>query len=216
MSTSDSIRNRRREREQAYRRADVVTAAIKVFAEKGFHDTQIAEIAKAAELSLASIYSLFKGKDKIYQEAVLAAATSIRETVEDKVGSIADPAERLLALIDSLFMCFEENQYLLQIYARGTQGLPWRMRQVIGDRPMQIFQAFTVWVTSLAEEAKQSGHLRGIEAESFAVSLIAAVTGTAAHWVENYPKRPLSNATPSVRALFARVLEQPEQNGGTA
>jgi len=203
MSTSNSIRSLRREREQAHRRADVVTAAIKVFAEKGFHDTQIAEIAKAAELSLASIYSLFKGKDKIYQEAVLAAATSIRETVEDKVGSIADPAERLLALIDSLFMCFEENQYLLQIYARGTQGL-------------QIFQAFTTWVTSLAEEAKRSGYLRGIEAESFAVSLIAAVTGTAAHWVENYPKRPVSKAAPSVRALFARVLEQPDQTGGTA
>lgn len=208
MSNTPSPRDRRREREQALRRADVLAAAAEVFAEKGFHDTQIAEIAKAAELSLASIYSLFEGKDEIYQAVVYAAADSIRKAVEDKVGSIPDPAERLIALIDSLFTCFEENQYLLQIYARGTQGLPWRTRQIMGDRPMEMFHAFTSWVASLAAEAKKSGYLRDIGAESFAISLIGAVTATAAHWIEHYPKRPLSRAAPPVKALFAQVLER--------
>ena len=199
-------RLRRREREQASRRADILAAASAVFAEKGFHDAQIAEIAARAELSLASVYSLFEGKDEIYQAVTTMAALSIQEAVRKQVERAADPAERLLRLIDALFACFEENRHLLLIYARGTQGLPWRTRQAMGDSSMTIFQAFTTWVTSLAADAKQVGHLPGIEAEAFAVSLIGAVLGTAAHWVEHGPERPVASAAPSVRAIFARVL----------
>ena len=46
MATSHaSPRERRREREQELRRADVIGAASRIFAEKGFHDAQIGEIA---------------------------------------------------------------------------------------------------------------------------------------------------------------------------
>lgn len=208
MSTTPSLRDQRREREQTHRRADVVAAASAVFAEKGFHDTQIAEIAKAAELSLASIYSLFEGKDEIYQRVVTTAARSVREAVHEKLEAIADPAERLLTLIDALFECFEENQHLLKIYARGTQGLPWRARQVMGDRPVEIFHEFSAWVTWLAVEAQKSGALRDVDPEAFALSLIGAVTGTAAHWIEIDPGRPISQAAPAVRAIFAQVLHR--------
>ena len=203
---SESLRERRRQLEQDHRRADIVRAASRMFGEKGYDGAQIAEIASAAEVSLASVYSLFEGKDEIYQEVIVSAASSIREVVQGKVDAVEDPAERLLCLIDSLFVCFEENQHLLQIYARGTHGLPWRMRQVMGDAPMRLFQSFTAWVASLAEEAKKAGCLPDVDPEAFAVSLIGAVTGTAAHWIEHTPERPLSRAAPAVRAIFERVL----------
>lgn len=71
---------------------------------------------------------------------------------------------------------------------------------------MRLFQSFTVWVASLAEKAKKSGFLPDVDPEAFAVSLIGAVTGTAAHWIEHTPERPLSRAAPAVRAIFERVL----------
>lgn len=200
------LRDRRREREQASRRDDIIAAASAVFGEKGFDGAQIAEIAAAAELSLASVYSLFEGKEDIYQAVISTAATSVREAVQGEVEAIADGAERLLCLIDSLFACFEENQHLLRLYARGTQGLPWRIRQAMGDSTGAIFQEFTSWVISLAQEAKRGGYLRQIEPEAFALSVIGTVTTTAAHWVESTPERPLSRAAPYVRAIFETVL----------
>ena len=49
------------------------------------------EIASAAEVSLATLYSLVEGKDQIFEEVVTAAATAIREDVRAKLLPIADP-----------------------------------------------------------------------------------------------------------------------------
>ena len=42
-------------------------AAAAVFAQKGFQGAQVAEIANAAEVSLNSVYGLFKGKEELYE-----------------------------------------------------------------------------------------------------------------------------------------------------
>jgi TetR/AcrR family transcriptional regulator len=202
-----SPRERRREREQALRRADVIAAASRIFAEKGFHDAQIGEIASAAELSLKSVYGLFSGKEEIYEAVVTSTSERMRDAVQGKVNAIPDPGERLVALVDLLFACFEENRDLLRIYARDTQGLPWKMRQAMGESSSTIFQAFRAWVISLAEDARRAGRLGDLEPVAVALALIGAVTTTATHWFETRPEEPLTSAAPEVRALFARVLK---------
>src|SRR3990172_6511423 len=201
-----SARAERRERELALRRSDVLAAASRVFAEKGFSDARVAEIAAASELSLASVYSMFKGKEELYQEVITTTADSMREAVQRKVEAVPDPAERLLALVDALFAGFEENRMLLRMYARGTQGLPWKIRQAMGESALHIFQQFTAWVVGLVRKAKRAGHLPGLDPESVALSLIGTATTTAAHWIETTPDRPLTEAAPLVRALLERVL----------
>jgi len=205
-----SPRDRRRQKEQEIRRADVLAAASRIFGEKGYDGAQIAEIAQAAEVSLASVYSLFEGKEDIYQAVILSAADSIRQTVRDKIEPIPDPAERLLGLVDSLFDCFEENRDLLRIYARSTAGLPWRIRNTMGDAPVAIFHEFTDWVVGLCRQARKAGYLEGIDPQVFALSLIGSITTSAAHAIENDPDAPLTRSAPAVRAIAKRVLTSEE------
>ncbi len=202
----ESFRAQRRQLEQDQRRADIVRVASTIFGEKGYDGAQIAEIASAAEVSLASVYSLFRGKEEIYEAAIKGAAESIRETVFDKIEPVPDPGERLLTLVDSLFDCFEQNRDLLRIYTRSTGGLPWRMRSSMGDSSVAIFQHFTDWVTDLAHDAQKAGYLKGLDLETFALTVIGAVTTTAAFAIERAPERPLTDAAPAVRAICKRAL----------
>ena len=103
---------------------------------------QMTEIAAAAELSRASLYAMFTGKEELYQEVIRTTAESIRAVVEERMETFDDPRDRLLCVIDSLFSCYEENQDLLQIYTRATNGLPWRIRQAMGEEPVNIFWDF--------------------------------------------------------------------------
>ena len=57
----------RREREAARRRADVLAVASEIFAEKGYEGAQISAIARVAEVSLATVYAMFKSKEELYQ-----------------------------------------------------------------------------------------------------------------------------------------------------
>jgi AcrR family transcriptional regulator len=197
----------RRARELELRCADVVAAASGVFAEKGFEGAQMSEIAAQAEVSTASVYALFEGKAELYQEVIVATARAVSEAVRKNVEVISHPAERLLAVIDSLFACWEENQDLLRIYARGTHGLPWKIREAMGESFLHLFREFTDWVEELAAEAQREGCLQRLDPEAFSLTLVGAATTVATRFIEETPDRPLTGAARAVREIFERLLD---------
>ena len=210
-SKSRSIREERREREMALRRNDILAAAGMVFSEKGFQGAQVAEIANAAEMSINSVYALFKGKEELYEAVIHAAATTIVDRVRAEVEAFPDPAERLLRVIDGLFACFDEHRHLLKIYARATHGDPWRVRQSVGKDSLEVIQSFRVWLVSIATDAKEAGRLGDLDPDTVALSLIGAVTNTAAHWIEEPRDKSFAEGAPRVRALFEALLTEGPQ-----
>ena len=205
-----SRRAARRDRELALRRLDAISAASSVFAEKGFDGAQMAEIAATAEISLASLYALFSGKEELYQEVILSAGASVRQTVQENVIALDDPRERLLAVIDSLFECFEGDANLLWIQARGPQGLPWKIRQTVGERTVEDFHQFNTWVSERVRDVQREGGLAGLDADVVAASILGSVINAATQWATNSDGRPLSEIAAPVRALFQRAIESGE------
>lgn len=207
-----SLRARRRREDLSRRREDTIAGAMAIFAEKGFHETQMSEIAAAAEVSRKTLYAMFESKDQLYQDVITAMATTIRESVEQSANELADPGDQFLSIIDSLFRCYEENQDFLKIYARGTHGLPSKIREAMGESSMQTFQSFTGWVIDVAKRAKAEGFLQGLDAETAGISLVGTVTTTAERWIELTPEHPMSLQSKQVRAVFERLLGS---KGGT-
>jgi len=206
-TSSLSPKERRRAEDLARRRRDAIAAAAAVFAEKGFHAAQMTEIAARAELSRATLYALFEGKDELYAEVVGTTARGVRDGVRARVEEIGDPGERLLGVIDALFACFEASQDLLRIYARATHGISFLIRQELGDESFQVFREFGDWVAEVARAAARAGRIEGLDPRALATALIGAVTLTATRWIENTPELPLSQATQSVRPIFQRLLQ---------
>jgi AcrR family transcriptional regulator len=71
----------RKEREKKARQQEILLAARVLFAEKGFHDTTLEEIAHKAEFAKGTIYNYFANKDELFY--------GIMENVFDGVHSIA-------------------------------------------------------------------------------------------------------------------------------
>jgi AcrR family transcriptional regulator len=81
----DSGTRRRRavsNEDKSQRRDDIMSAAKKVFVDKGFQATTIADIAKEAGLSYGSVYWYFKSKDELFQELITAEELALRAHVE--------------------------------------------------------------------------------------------------------------------------------------
>lgn len=204
---SGARRRERREMEAALRREHVLDAAAAEFAEKGFDGAQVGAIAARAEVSLASVYALFESKELLFASVIEGTAQAIRDAVRARVEAVPAPRERLLALVDSLFACFAENQDLLRIYARGTHGLPWRIRQSMGDRAQSIFSGFSEWVRILTTEATEAGELEGLDAEALALTLIGSVTTAAAAAAEGTSSPSLEATAGHVRKIFERLID---------
>lgn len=76
----------RRERVQALAREDILDAALRCFAQSGYAQTKIADIAAAAGYTAASLYTYFPGKKEIF----VAAADHFVTGVEQSFGTIAE------------------------------------------------------------------------------------------------------------------------------
>src|SRR3989442_11650236 len=82
-SQEDRPRRSRREERKEETRAELVAAATRVFASRGFHGASLQEIAREAGYSTGAIYWHFSGKDDLFLAVYEAYATTrVREFEE--------------------------------------------------------------------------------------------------------------------------------------
>ncbi len=77
----------RRTERKAEKRQAILDGAVKMFAEKGFFNTTVAEIARAAGVADGTMYLYFKSKDEllpaIFDEKMEELCTQVREAIDD-------------------------------------------------------------------------------------------------------------------------------------
>jgi AcrR family transcriptional regulator len=80
-------------------RQEILRAAARLFQQRGYDATSMNDVAAALKLSKGGLYHHFQSKDEILFEIMNHAMEITRERVLDPVRSIADPEDRLRALI---------------------------------------------------------------------------------------------------------------------
>lgn len=95
------------------RRRQIIDAAFKVFAEKGYHNATMADIATELEVGHGTLYRYFKNKLDIASGVIEDIIEKISEIVIDlppeSVKSLDDYAERLDEIGDRFFQLLENN-----------------------------------------------------------------------------------------------------------
>jgi TetR/AcrR family fatty acid metabolism transcriptional regulator len=90
-----SLARRRPDTPPLAKRDAILRAAIDVFAERGFFNAQVADVARAAGVAAGTVYLYFRSKDdllvSIFERTMKEALAEGREAV----AGISDPAERL-------------------------------------------------------------------------------------------------------------------------
>lgn len=95
MAATSSARRRADPQAPAAKRDAILRAAIDVFAERGYFNAQVADVARAAGVAAGTVYLYFRSKDDLL---VSIFERTVRETLNDgraAVLGVDDPAERL-------------------------------------------------------------------------------------------------------------------------
>lgn len=75
----------RKERERAFRRNEILLAARDVFAQQGFTNATLDEIAEKAEFGKGTIYNYFQSKDELFEAVIIDGYESILRTAEVEI-----------------------------------------------------------------------------------------------------------------------------------
>jgi AcrR family transcriptional regulator len=148
------------EKRASERRAQILSEAVKVFGEKGFHSANIADIAKRTGLGHGTFYRYFKSKLDIFDAVVGAITEAIAHMVADESATASDDLEAYRGQLDRIgqrfFAIFEEHEALARLVFREGLVVDGTVGQRVRDA-MELFAAFT---RAYLENGKLKGFLR--------------------------------------------------------
>jgi AcrR family transcriptional regulator len=166
------------EQDKEERRAEILAAAKKVFARKGYHATTIAEIAKTAKLSYGSIYWYFDSKDVLFHELMESEGQALRRHVTEALAtpSPGAPDAPFRAAVRATFEFFESDRALVKLLFRDSYALGDRFEKHL----FGIYEGFIGDIEEIVASAAQRGVIVDYPPRMVAFS-VAALVGQIAH-----------------------------------
>lgn len=121
----------RKEREREFKKKEILSAAIKIFAEKGYEYTTLDEIAEAAEFGKGTLYNYFQNKEDLYL-AILEDIFGIFVSNLKRISEISESFyEFINKFTENIFTFYLENQaaFMLLVHERlhVSNSTPFKM-----------------------------------------------------------------------------------------
>lgn len=131
----------------------ILNAAIKVFAERGYHFCRTLEISKEAGVAYGSLYHYFKSKDDILL-SIFRERWNLLILRMDRVNQeIEDPAEKLTAIFDFIFRSYQRNPDMMKVLIMDVP----RLQQFYTPENWKLYNRFFMGVAEIFREGQDKG-----------------------------------------------------------
>lgn len=191
-------------------RRRALDAAATLFACNGFDGSPMNELARSAGLSLKALYAVFPGKEELF-EAVIA------DRYEQHVVPLLDLArpaptavEGVFALVEDVLAAMQTDRSFLILYARGSAGVPAKLRAAGRDPFGPYLAAFRNHLFGTLTACLPDAHPTKIE--DIAISLTATMVALAVNAFTADPVRPSHDVAAVIRELFTPALGSASTN----
>ncbi len=101
-----------------FRRAEILDAAYRVFAERGFEQATMAEIAAVAGVAKGTLYLYYPSKQDIYDAALRQSAVDVDALTQAALGRARTASEKIQAFIETKLRYFEEHRDFFRMSER--------------------------------------------------------------------------------------------------
>jgi len=164
----------RKERERQQHRQEILSAALRLFAEKGFHSVSMQEIAAAAEFATGTLYNFFPSKEELFFELLLAAGEESLSMVLPALEDPGDERDRLSLFIRLHARIAREQGAALRLYLLESRG-----RCLPGPRveakKKEIDARIITPLSNVIADGVRKGHLNDVDPVVAAKCLSAAL-----------------------------------------
>ncbi len=158
-------------RKQA-RPGEILDAALKVFAEKGFAAARMEDIAKRAGVTKGTIYLYFENKEAVFKQLVREAVGSTLATVAADVATYEGSAKfliRLMLTTMSTLLLDSDKVVLPKIVIAESSNFPW----LAEFYRFEVIERGLGLLTSLIQRGIDRGEFRPVPPEHVARIVIA-------------------------------------------
>ncbi len=179
----------------------IIDAAVRVFARKGYYNARVSDVAKEAGIAAGTIYLYFKTKDDIlvtlFREKMAQFVATLRKSIADEPDAVA----KLRRLIFLHFQLLEQHPELAEVVqVEQRQG----QKFFRGASAHEISSYFAL-IGSVLEEGVVEGRFRpGLPVKTATKALFGAMDQMATSWVLGKRGYRLADTAEALADIFLR------------
>jgi len=180
----------------------ILDAAVRVFADKGYHGTLVDEIAVEADTSKGGVYFHFPNKQSIFLALLDRLANMLRERVEVAVAAESDPIGRAEVALKVVLDTFGGHRRLARLFMVEALGAG----PEFNARMIALRTSFADLIRGHLDDAVASGAIEPIDTATTAAAWFGAVNEVVTHWALAEQPGDLQQIYPTIRTLLLRGI----------
>lgn len=122
MNSASPSASQRKQKLQHFQRTLVLEVAEELFAEQGYAETTMEQIAKQVGFAVGSLYNLFKNKQDLYAALLREKVDNIEPRVKFSIQTAAGPAAKVEAYFRHRIQMFWDYPRFFRMYYRDLAG----------------------------------------------------------------------------------------------
>ncbi len=158
----------------------ILSAAIKVFAQKGYNNTTMSDISLNAKVGIGTLYNYFRNKDDLLLQCM-------KKTIEDEIVQIQEASESIKDPIDKLHNFFVKHGELIVSKPYIAKFLVVELRQSESFykrnpsfNPMHYYMDY---VAKILKGAMDKGRIRKVDLDSLVYMVIGSMDMIFTQWL---------------------------------
>ena len=184
----------------------ILNAAVKVFSNKGYHDTRVDEIVEESNTSKGAVYFHFPSKQRIFLAIVEEFTGLLEKKLLEAIEQEPDGVRRVNAALKIGLETFGKYRSIAKIFLVQASGLG----QTFEEKRLEILARFASVIKSYLDQAVSEGDIPVLDAEVAAYAWIGAINEVVIRWVHTGHPEP-ERVLPTLRTMLLRSIGVSEE-----
>ncbi len=201
----------RKEREFKAHRKEILEAAERLFARKGFFPTTMSEIAEEAEFGTGTLYKFFKSKEDLYFTLINEKVEEINHLVRAELRQKGSVIERIKKILELQFQFTEKNRDFFRIYISERSRFEWNVKEDLGKGVHNKMVSYIRLLAQVMKEGIRKGELKSISPFDLAHALVGIVNSFIFEWIISPKPYSLISKVDTVLEIFLNGTQRIER-----
>lgn len=140
----------------------MLSAALGLFSEKGYHNVSMHEIAEKAEFAIGTLYKFFKNKEDLYKALMLEQADIFHKELTRAIKEPDNEIEKLRSYVRSKGELFRANISMIRLYFAETKGASFNVMAGLDSEIRDRHHQFMNTLASVFKRGINRGRLNKI------------------------------------------------------
>ncbi|MEW6375873.1 MAG: TetR/AcrR family transcriptional regulator [Thermodesulfobacteriota bacterium] len=201
----------RKEREFLTHREEILQAAERVFAAKGFFQSTMSDIAHEAEFGTGTLYKYFKSKEELYFTLIDEKVKEVNHLVKVELSQKISAIERIKKALELQLKFIEQNRNFFRIYISERNRFEWTVKDDLGKGMHDKMIAYIHLLAQVMKQGMKDGEFKPMDPTDMAHALIGIVNSFVFEWLISPQPYSITSKMETILRIFLGGTQRMER-----